>query len=107
MVENVIQMKSEIKICVDVIVKIQRNIISVNKIVWIPSTCACEIDEYIKNIIGDSVFTCDEIIFTVAKSYNDTSETESINLSDKKTTCNMVYYILDTIIFSNQLGIIS
>ena len=34
MVENVIQMKSEIKICVDVIVKIQRNIISVNKIMF-------------------------------------------------------------------------
>ena len=38
--------------------------------IWNPSACSCEVDEYLKIIIGDSVVTCDEIIETVATSYN-------------------------------------
>ena len=31
------------------------------------STCACEIDKYLKSIISDSEVTCDESIGAVAK----------------------------------------
>ena len=34
------------------------------------STCACEFDKYLNNIIGDLVVTCDEIIDVVAKPYD-------------------------------------
>ena len=30
--------------------------------IWNPNTCACEIDEYLKSIIGDSVVAYDEIM---------------------------------------------
>ena len=33
--------------------------------------CGCEIDKYLKSIIGDFVFTCDETIDVVAKSFDD------------------------------------
>ena len=59
--------------------------------VWNPSAYDFEIDEYLKSAIGDSVITCDK----------NTLETMSINLNDKKATCNMVYYILHTILLAN------
>ena len=34
---------------------------------WNPSTCTCEIDEYLKSIIADSVVTYDEIVDSGAK----------------------------------------
>ena len=63
--------------------------------VWNPSACDWEIDEYIKSAIGDSVITCD------VNSCGNTLEAVSINLNDKKATCNMVYYILHTILLAN------
>ena len=38
--------------------------------IWNPSACACEVDEYLKIIIGDSVVICDEVLDAVAKSYS-------------------------------------
>ena len=46
----------------DVSVKIQYGINYAKKIVWNPSICACEINKFIKSIVHDLVFTCDEII---------------------------------------------
>ena len=46
-----------------------------------------------KSLIDDSVLTCDEIIDKVAKSYNDTPGTVTINSNHK-----MGYYILYTIL---------
>ena len=34
---------------------------------WVPSTCSCKIDKYLKSVIGDLVVTCDKIIDMVAK----------------------------------------
>ena len=38
--------------------------------IWNPRACACEADEYLKIIIGDSVVICDEVLDAVAKSYS-------------------------------------
>ena len=46
-----------------------------------PSTCACEINRYLKSIVDDLVITCDEVI--------NVSDTVSTNLDDKKATCQM------------------
>ena len=40
------------------------------KIFWSTSTYACEIDKYLKNIIGYAVVTCNEVIDAVANLYN-------------------------------------
>ena len=44
-----------------------------------PSTYACEIDKYLKCIIGDSVVSCNVIIDVVPKLYD-----ESTNFNEKK-----------------------
>ena len=51
-----------------------------------PSTGACEIDTFLKTIVGDLIITCDEIV--------DTSENVSLSFNDKKTANKMDYYIL-------------
>ena len=60
MVENVIQIKSEITINAD------RNVIILLSMlenpIWNPIKYAREIDRYLKSIADDLVITCDEII---------------------------------------------
>ena len=70
MVENVIQIKSEIKNSLDLRAKSNT---CVKKIIYIgnPSARFCEIDNYLKSITYDLVITCDEIIDVMAKSHND------------------------------------
>ena len=51
--------------------------------IWIPSTGACDIDKYLKSIIGNSVVTCDEILDMVAKSYNKPAKPTPINFNEK------------------------
>ena len=69
--------------------------------VWDSGTCACEINEYLKNydymknIIDGSVSTCDEII--------NTPETMSINSSNKSITYKMDCYILSPILLVTVL----
>ena len=61
-----------------------------------PSTCSCEISRYLKAIADDLVISCDEIMEVVTK-LCDVSDTESINLTDKKAACKIDnYYILLT-----------
>ena len=67
----------------------------VKKNVWVPSTCVCEIDRYLKNITDDLVITCDEIIDVVAISYCEPTKTTPVNFKEKKATCIMEnFYIL-------------
>ena len=54
-----------------------------------PSTCACEVNRYIKDIVDHLVIICDEII--------DVPNTVSINLNDKGTCKMDNYYVLLTI----------
>ena len=49
------------------------------------STYVCEINEFLKSIIDDSVITCDEIIHEM--------DTVSMNLNNIKATYKMDYYI--------------
>ena len=46
--------------------------------IWNPSACVCESNRYSKSIIDDLVITYDEIIDTVANSYDDVSYTSII-----------------------------
>ena len=63
MVENVIQIQSGMKNCVDVSANIRKNIFVCEKMyIWNLSTCTCENGKYLESIIGDSEITCDEII---------------------------------------------
>ena len=61
-----------------------------NDYVWDPSTCASEINLYLKNYaylkshIDYSVITCDEIIDAEAQLNDETPETVPINSNDKK-----------------------
>ena len=50
---------------------------------------------------NDSVIACDEIIGTVAKSYDDTPKTVSINSNNKKAKYKMDYYIFHTLLLVN------
>ena len=91
MVENVIQIKSVIKINVDVSVK---NIIYVKKnYIWNPAKCSCENGKYLANIVDDdSVIRCDEIIdadaepksYDKAKSFGEETKAISTNFNGKK-----------------------
>ena len=56
-----------------------------------------------KSLTDDSVMTCDEIIDTVAKSYNDALESVSINSNHKKVRFRMGYDILHTILLVTVL----
>ena len=40
------------------------------KDIWNPSSCACEINRYLKSIADDFIITCDEVI-DVSMSLND------------------------------------
>ena len=65
-VENVIQIKSVIKINIDVSIK---NIINVEKdYIWNPAKFGCENGKYLVDIMDDSVIRCDEIIDADAES---------------------------------------
>ena len=78
MVKNVIQIKSGIKVCVDVNVNIPtKHHVCKRDYVYNPSTWACEISRYSKSITDDLVITCDEII--------EPSDTVSVNLNDKRS----------------------
>lgn len=57
--------------------------------VWNPSTCASEIDEYLKRYTS-----CADIIDAVAKLGGVTPETVSIGSDNKRATYKMNYYIL-------------
>ena len=60
MIKNIIQIKSEIIIDLDVSLK---NIIYVKKnYTWNPAICSFENGNYLANILDDSFLTCDEII---------------------------------------------
>ena len=91
MAENVIQVKSGIKISANMNVKktikhqvckkdYAWNVINISDYL---KTCTC-----VKSIIRDLVITCDEIV--------DTPETMSINSNNKKAAFKMGYYILHT-----------
>ena len=67
MVANVLKIKGGIKICVDVSVKLQRNIKHTKKIVWNPNKCACERNRYLKNNADDSVILCERTCFFTEK----------------------------------------
>ena len=66
--------------------------------IWNPSTCASEINRYLKSVAGSLVIAWGELIDTVAKLHDNVSDDLSINLNDKKATCEMVYFILYTIL---------
>ena len=53
---------------------------------------------YLKRIADDLLFTRDQIVNVVAKSYKDVSHDVSISLNDKKVTREMGYFILSTIL---------
>ena len=75
---------------------------------WNSSTCAWEINRYLKSIANDLVIICNEIIDAVAKSYENVYGTESINLNDKKATCKIDnYYILITLLLVTILSLIN
>ena len=67
MVENVIQIKSDLRNFVNVSSKIKKNMCQ-RYYIWNPSTCTCENGKYLGSIIGDSVITCDKVI-EVTKNY--------------------------------------
>ena len=52
--------------------------------VWNSSTCACEINKYLKSIVHDLAIACNEII--------DMSIIVSVNLNNKKATWKMHDY---------------
>ena len=56
--------------------------------IWIPCTCACEIDKYLKSIIGDLVLIRDENIeVTKTISTKTVSATSlSTNFNEEKVT---------------------
>lgn len=89
MVENVIQIRSEITINVHMSVRIQKKIVYAEHIlIWI-LTCAFDFNStYTKKLINDSIVTCDEIVEAVANSYVDMPRncdkwTTSINCNNK------------------------
>ena len=71
MVKNVVRIKSGIITSDSVNVKIQKDIVCAkkkknnnndNNNIWNPATCSCKNGKYARNIIHDSVITCDKII---------------------------------------------
>ena len=48
------------------------------------STCAYEINRYLKSIAVNLVITCDEIIGTVVKSYYYQTKTTPVNFDEKR-----------------------
>ena len=59
-----------------------------------PSTCDCEVDKYLKNIVGDVVIICDVVIVA--------PDIVSISII---ATYKMDYYILHTLFVSNHIVI--
>ena len=88
------------KNCVDFSAKIQYSTMCVKMLYLVHtilSTCACEIDEYLKSIFGDSVVTCDKVVDVVAKSYD-----EPARFSVKKVACKLEnVYILLSFLLNN------
>ena len=68
MVKNVVRIKRGIITSDSVNVKIQKDIVCAkkkgnnNNNIWNPATCNCKNGKYARNIIHDSVITCDKII---------------------------------------------
>ena len=82
MVENVIQIKSRIKInavASEKIKKKKKNCVCKNNYIWNLAKCSCKNDKYLARIIDNLVITCDEIIDAEANSYNE----ETRNYSNK------------------------
>ena len=70
MIEDVIQIRSGITMCLDASAK---NI--ENYCIWNTATCSCKYGKYLGSIIDDSVITCDEIIDTETKPYDGQTKT--------------------------------
>ena len=70
MIEDVIQIRSGITMCLDASAK---NI--ENCCIWNTATCSCKYGKYLGSIIDDSVITCDEIIDTETKPYDEQTKT--------------------------------
>ena len=93
MVENIIQIKSEIMINIDASVK---NICE-KDYTWNPVKCSCENGKYLASIIGDdSVITCDEIIEdpeTIPKNFNEKERAcKTQNFTCINYTCIFINY---------------
>ena len=80
MVENVIQIQSQIMINAD---RSAEKHICEKDYIWNPATCSCKNGKYLASIIDNSVITCDEIIDTESKSNNKETKTVSTNFSTK------------------------
>ena len=98
MVENVVQIKSEITINVDAGAK---NIIYMKKnekdYIWNPDTCSCKKSTYLASITNDSVITCDEII--------EETKTIQTHFNEKDSICKTKTFYL-TCLFINYHCII-
>ena len=54
--------------------------------IWNPTTCSCKNGKYLANIIDNSMITCEEIVDTETKLYNNETKTVTKKLNEKK--CN-------------------
>ena len=80
MVENIIQIQSQIMINADTSPKKH---ICEKDYIWNPATCSCKNGKYLASIIDNSVIMCDEIMDAKSKSNNKETKTVSTNLSTK------------------------
>ena len=55
--------------------------------IWNPAKWSYENSNYLASIIDDSVITCDEIIYAVAKSYDKETKRVPTNIVEKNSTC--------------------
>ena len=70
--------------------------------IWNPATCICKNGKYLAGIIDDPVITYDEIIYAVAKSFNEETKTVLTNLNEKNITCKTKnsYILLDLLLIN-------
>ena len=54
--------------------------------IWNPTTCSCKNGKYLANIIDNSMITCEQIVDTETKLYNNETKTVTKKLNEKK--CN-------------------
>ena len=88
MIENLIQIKSGIKINADVSVSENRKPFVQKDYIWNPATFSCKNSKHLASTIDNSVITGDKIINVATKSYDETIKI----IPTKLTSANFYIY---------------
>ena len=81
--------------------KCEKHYICGKDYIWNPATCSCKNGKYLASIICNSVITYDEIIDAEDKSYDEETNTVTININAKNAISKTRKFLYFTFLFIN------